>query len=91
MKQDWTHLKPYRGAPSGRALPTLVLLSVASYLSVLDGACAVTLESVLQTTIEKNPEIQEAKAGLEQAAGQRLVFRSIAWPPVELGVPAGLQ
>jgi outer membrane protein TolC len=52
---------------------------------------AITLESVLQTIIEKNPEIQEAKAGLEQTAGQRLVFRSIVWPHVELGVPAGLQ
>src|SRR5438477_602931 len=52
---------------------------------------AVTLENVLQTTLEKNPEIQEAKAGLEQATGQRLVFRSIVWPHAELGVPAGLQ
>src|SRR5260370_2603831 len=45
----------------------------------------------MQTTLEKNPAIQEAKAGLEQAAGQRLVFRSIALPSAELGVPAGLQ
>jgi outer membrane protein TolC len=52
---------------------------------------AVTLEHVLQITLEKNPAIQEAKAGLEQAAGQRLVFRSIVWPQVELGVPAGVQ
>ena len=91
MKQDCTQLKPCRGAPSGRALPALVLVSVASYLSVLDGACAVTLQRVLQTTLEKNPAIQEAKAGLEQAAGQRLVFRSIIWPHAELGVPAGVQ
>src|SRR2546430_6964085 len=52
---------------------------------------AITLERALQTTLENNPSIQEAKAGLEQAAGQRLVFRSVAWPHVELGVPAGLQ
>jgi outer membrane protein TolC len=52
---------------------------------------AVTLETVLQTTLEKNPAIQEAKSGLEQAAGQRLVFRSIVWPGVELGIPAGVQ
>ncbi len=32
---------------------------------------AMTLEYVLQTTLEKNPAIQEAKAGLEQATGQR--------------------
>jgi outer membrane protein len=52
---------------------------------------ALTLENVLQTTLEKNPAIQEAKAGLEQAVGQRLVFRSGVWPHVELGVPAGMQ
>ena len=52
---------------------------------------AVTLERVLQVTLEKNPAIGEAKSGLEQAAGQRLVFRSVAWPDVELGVPAGVQ
>jgi outer membrane protein TolC len=52
---------------------------------------AVTLQTVLQTTIEKNPAIQEAKSGLEQAAGQRLVFRAVALPDAELGVPAGLQ
>jgi outer membrane protein len=52
---------------------------------------ALTLENVLQTTLEKNPAIQEAKAGLEQAAGQRLVFRSGVWPHLELGVPAGMQ
>jgi outer membrane protein len=54
-------------------------------------AHAVTLETVLQTTLERNPAIQEAKSGLEQAVGQRLVFRSVAWPDVELGVPAGVQ
>jgi len=72
MKQDCAQLKPCRGASGGRALPALVLVSVASYLSVFESACAVTLERVLQTTLEKNPAIQEAKAGLEQAAGQRL-------------------
>jgi outer membrane protein TolC len=58
---------------------------------MLHGASAVSLERVLQTTLEKNPAILEAKAGLEQAAGQRLVFRSIVWPHAELGVPAGVQ
>jgi len=52
---------------------------------------AITLERVLQTTLDENPAIQEAKSGLEQAAGQRLVFRSIVWPHAELGVPAGVQ
>ena len=57
----------------------------------VSSASAITLESVLQTTLEKNPAIQEAKAGLEQATGQRLVFRSIVWPRAEVGVPAGVQ
>src|SRR6266581_159981 len=52
---------------------------------------AITLERVLQTTLENNPSIQEAKAGLEQAAGPRLVFHSVAWPHAELGAPAGVQ
>src|SRR6266513_1430188 len=52
---------------------------------------AITLERVLQTTLEKNPAIQEAKSGLEQAAGRRLVFRSVVWPHAELGAPAGVQ
>src|SRR5438128_6097958 len=57
----------------------------------VSSASAITLERVLQTTLEKNPAIQEAKAGLEQATGQRLVFRSIVWPRAEVGVPAGVQ
>lgn len=59
--------------------------------SLAHPATAVTLETVLQTTLEKNPAIQEAKSGLEQASGQRLVFRSVVWPQAELGVPAGVQ
>jgi outer membrane protein TolC len=54
-------------------------------------ASAVTLGEVLQTTLDKNPAIQEAKFGLEQAAGRRLVFRSVVWPHAELSVPAGVQ
>src|SRR5437868_755379 len=52
---------------------------------------AITLERVLQTTLDENPAIQEAKSGLEQASGQRLVFRSVVWPHGEVGVPAGVQ
>jgi len=65
-----------------------VAVAVACFTSP---AYSVTLETVLQTTLERNPAIQEAKSGLQQAAGQRLVFRSVAWPDVELGVPAGVQ
>jgi outer membrane protein TolC len=66
------------------------------FILILIACCAppiraVTLQEVLRTTLEKNPAIQEAKVGLEQAAGQRLVFRSIIWPDLEAGVPAGVQ
>jgi len=91
MKQGRTPLTYYRGAPGGRVLALMSLFSGALYLSILHGACAVTLETVLRTTVERNPAIQEAKSGLEQASGQRLVFRSVVWPQAELGVPAGLQ
>jgi len=66
----------------------LVLILIALFAH---GTSAVTLQEVLRTTLEKNPAILEAKAGLEQAAGQRLVFRSIVWPDFEVHVPAGLQ
>jgi len=78
-------------ARGGRALSSSVLLVGACYLSISHGASAVTLQDVLRTTLDKNPAIQEAKAGLERATGQRLVFRSGIWPQIELGVPAGLQ
>jgi outer membrane protein TolC len=68
-----------------------VALVGASFLSILSGAWGVTLENALQTTLEKNPAIQQAKANLEQAAGQRLVIRSIMWPDAKLRVPAGVQ
>jgi hypothetical protein len=52
---------------------------------------AITLENVLQTTLDKNPAIQQARSNLEQAAGQRLVLRSIIWPNARLNVPGGVQ
>jgi len=91
MKQKRTSRAHYRRAPGGSGVSVLALLSGACYLSALHAASAVTLENVLQTTLEKNPAIQEAKAGLERATGQRLVFRSVVWPHAEVGVPAGVQ
>lgn len=74
-----------------RALRIGILFAGFCYLWIVDPSGAVTLESVLRTTLERNPAIQEAKARLEQAAGQRLVFRSVALPNIELGAPAGFQ
>jgi outer membrane protein TolC len=59
--------------------------------SILPTAPAITLDGVLNTTLEKNPAIQQAKANLEQAAGRRLVLRSIVWPSVKVNAPAGVQ
>ncbi len=84
----------------GAALPTGKRLQRSArihFFIVILIACfaqptgAITLQRVLQTTLEKNPAIQEAKSGLEQAAGRRLVFRSVVWPHAELGAPAGVQ
>jgi outer membrane protein len=69
----------------------LRLFAVALIIFFAQATRAVTLQTVLQTTLERNPAIQEARSGLEQAAGQRLVFRSVALPDAELGVPAGVQ
>ena len=91
MKRGITCFICRSGTRGGRALPSLALLSGACYLSILHGALAVSLQDVLRATLDNNPAIQEAKAGLERAAGQRLVFRSGIWPHIELGVPAGLQ
>ena len=91
MKRRNTGLSYACVAPSGHAVPALTLLSVAWFFCILHVACAVTLENVLQTTLERNPAIQEAKAGLEQATGHRLVFHSVVWPHADLGVPAGVQ
>ena len=84
----------------GLALPTgkqlqpaatvhiFVLILIASFAYPTS---AVTLQEVFRTTLDNNPAILEAKAGLEQAAGRRLVFRSIVWPDFEVDVPAGVQ
>jgi outer membrane protein TolC len=54
-------------------------------------ANALTLETALQTTVDKNPAIQKAKSEVEQAAGRRLVFRSVALPDGIVGVAGGDQ
>jgi len=80
--------------PTGRRLQPaasvyiFILILIASFAYPTS---AVTLQEVLRTTLDNNPAILEAKAGLEQAAGQRLVFRSIVWPDFDVNVPAGVQ
>jgi len=68
-----------------------IVLMAVLMIWFVPSAGAVTLDKVMQTTLDKNPAIQEAKAGLEEAAGRRFVFRAVVWPNAELGVPAGVQ
>src|SRR5438309_11302696 len=91
MLQAGTLCSPARRARLTRTVltPRVFVAVLVTFLAHTSGA--ITLERVLQTTLDQNPAIQEAKSGLEQAAGQRLVFRSIVWPHAELGVPAGVQ
>jgi len=79
------------GSTGRRHLAGLKVFAIILIVSLTDATRAVTLQAVLQTTLDRNPAIQEAKSGLEQAAGQRLVFRSVVWPDAELSVPAGVQ
>ena len=77
-----------KGLQSAASIRIFVLILIASFAYPTS---AVTLQEVLRTTLERNPAILEAKAGLEQAAGKRLVFRSIVWPDFDVLVPAGVQ
>lgn len=52
---------------------------------------AITLEAALARTLENNPQIRAAKAGLEQASGRRLVLRATALPDIRVLTPGGVQ
>jgi outer membrane protein TolC len=54
-------------------------------------ANTITLDAALSRTLEKNPEIVQARLALEQAAGRRLVFHSTALPDVRIQGLAGVQ
>ena len=64
-----------------------LVLGFASF----SAARGLTLEKLSTRALEKNPRIQQAKTAVEQAAGQRLVFRSIALPDVTTRIPLGVQ
>ncbi|MFZ1219603.1 MAG: TolC family protein [Chthoniobacterales bacterium] len=52
---------------------------------------AITLDAAFARTLEKNPEIVQARIALEQAAGRRLVLRSNALPDLRIQGLAGVQ
>jgi len=67
------------------------LIAVLLWLPIQTGVRAASLETILDTTLQKNPAIQQAKLNLEQAAGDRLVLRSVVWPGLRANIPAGIQ
>ena len=78
------------------ALRTAKRLQKTVLISALLFSCAatahtITLDAALATTLEKNPEIAQARIALEHAAGRRLVFRSIALPDLRMQGVAGVQ
>ena len=63
----------------------------SSPLSRSASANTITLETALSRTLEKNPEIVQARLAVEQAAGRRLVFRSTMFPDMNLQGALGVQ
>src|SRR3954451_18303419 len=84
------HVNGISGAlRTGKRLQRAATVHIFILILIASFACptsAITLQDALRTTLERNPSILEAKAGLEQAAGQRLVFRSIVWPVFDVNV-----
>ena len=74
-----------------RARPCIVAASVVLFATITGTTHAITLNEVLDQTLQKNPAIQQAKLNLEQAAGHRIVLHSITWPNIKAIVPAGVQ
>ncbi|MEY2512577.1 MAG: outer membrane protein [Verrucomicrobiota bacterium] len=64
---------------------------IGAFIFCVASAHSLTLDAALSRTLEKNPEIAQARIALEQAAGRRLVFRSTAWPDLRMQGLAGLQ
>jgi outer membrane protein TolC len=68
-----------------------VLLAITVVAPQISLANTITLDAALARTLEKNPEIAQARIALEQAVGRRLVFRSTAYPDLKMQGLAGLQ
>ena len=67
------------------------VLAVLFVLFSFPRAHAIALDAALSRTLEKNPEIVQARLALEQAAGRRLVFRSTMYPDVRMQGALGVQ
>jgi outer membrane protein TolC len=73
-----------------KLLRLITLCALSPFLGLVSAA-DLTLDAVLQRTIEKNPEIINAKLELERACGRRLVFRSVGYPNAVIGAAVGDQ
>jgi outer membrane protein TolC len=71
-----------------KGLKVIFPLLIVSWAARTNG---ITLDTLLQKTIDKNPEIQKTKHALEEASGRRLVFRAVAWPDAAIRVVVGDQ
>jgi len=71
-----------------KRLKIILPLLIVSWVATTDG---ITLDTLLQKTVDKNPEIQKTKHDLEQASGHRLVFRAVGLPEATIGVIGGAQ
>jgi outer membrane protein TolC len=69
----------------------LVLVTTALFAFSAASLNAISLDAALARTLEKNPAIIEAKIGLEQAAGRRLVLRSTGLPNIRIQGLLGVQ
>jgi outer membrane protein TolC len=76
-----------------RRLPHFLFAMALSFFLQVPALFAktITLDATLSRTLEKNPEIIQARVALEQAAGRRLVFRSRAFPDLKIQGLAGVQ
>src|SRR5437868_2566079 len=50
-----------------------------------------SLDELMRHTVDHNLDIQQAKLGLEQAMGRKIVLRSIAYPDAVIGAVLGDQ
>ena len=84
------------GVPANPTLRTAKRLQKAALATALIflialNVHALTLDAAIATTLEKNPEIVQARLALEQAAGRRLVLRANSLPDFKIQGLLGVQ
>ncbi len=79
------------GHATARPTSRRIQLAAALLLSCTANTHAISLDAALAKTLENNSAIVQAKMALEQAAGRRLVLRSIGLPNARLQGLLGIQ